>query len=136
MTDKQELLSRVRAVFDSWQKLLAGICEEEITAQPFPASWSIKDVIAHLTAWQQISVVRLEAPVLNKRPVFPTVLPGPIPSLRKTIPITLTPGSTSSPMTNHGRLCIALGRTATNASSIWQKRSPKRRCLTHNDTHG
>jgi hypothetical protein len=76
MTDRQELLSRVRAVFDSWQKLLAGICEEEITAQPFPAGWSIKDVIAHLRAWQQISIAPLEAAVLNTTPVFPTWLAG------------------------------------------------------------
>ena len=76
MTDKQEILSRSRAVFDSWQRLLAEICEEEITAQLFPSGWSIKDVIAHLRAWQQISIARLEAAVLDTRLVFPTWLAG------------------------------------------------------------
>jgi len=76
MTDRQELLSRVRAVYHSWQKLLEGLCEEEITAQRFPAGWSIKDVIAHLRAWQQISIARLEAAVLDTKLVFPTWLAG------------------------------------------------------------
>jgi hypothetical protein len=73
---KQELLSRGRAVFDSWEELLTSESEEEITAQRLAEGWSIKDVIAHLRAWQQISIARLEAAVLDTRPVFPTWLAG------------------------------------------------------------
>jgi hypothetical protein len=76
MTDKQELLSRVRAVFDSWEKRLACKSEEEITARRSPGGWSIKDVVAHLRAWQQISIARLEAAVLNSTPAFPMWLAG------------------------------------------------------------
>lgn len=76
MNDQQQLLLRVRAVFDGWQEFLASRSEEEITARPFPHGWSIKDVLAHLRAWQQISVARLEAAVLDIDPAFPTWLAG------------------------------------------------------------
>jgi hypothetical protein len=74
--DKQELLASLRAVFNSWEKLLAGESEEEITVQRFAAYWSTKDVIAHLRAWQQISIARLEAAILDTEPEFPTWLAG------------------------------------------------------------
>lgn len=80
MHDKQELLSRVRAVFNSWEKLLSGKSEEEITASG-SGGWSIKDVIAHLGAWQQISIARLEAALLDTHPAFPTWLAGSDPFL-------------------------------------------------------
>ncbi len=73
---KQELLSRARAIFDRWEKLLAAKSEEEITARGLAGSWSIKDLIAHLTAWQQISIARLEAAVLDRVPTFPGWLAG------------------------------------------------------------
>ena len=76
MNDKPDLLASLRAVFDDWENLLAGKTEEDITAQRFSAGWSIKDVIAHLRAWQQISIARLEAALLNTQPEYPTWLGG------------------------------------------------------------
>lgn len=40
-------------------------------ASRFDDNWSIKDVIAHLWGWQQISIVRVEAAVANREPVYP-----------------------------------------------------------------
>jgi hypothetical protein len=76
MNDKREFLSNLRGAFNSWETLLAGKNEEGVNAQPAPVGWSIKDVIAHLTAWQQISIARLEAALLNTTPVFPGWLAG------------------------------------------------------------
>ncbi len=50
--------------------------EEQITALPPTSSLSIKDEIAHLRAWQQISIARLEAAQLNREPVFPDWIAG------------------------------------------------------------
>ena len=71
METKEQLLTALRDEFDRWEELLAGLLEEQITAPQLPDHWSIKDVIAHLWAWQQISVARMEAAGLNREPEFP-----------------------------------------------------------------
>ena len=45
--------------------------EEQITGPQLPSNLSIKDVIAHLWAWQQRSIARLEAALHNREPEFP-----------------------------------------------------------------
>jgi hypothetical protein len=71
MNDKDHILATLREEFDRWEALLASLTEEQITAPQLPANWSIKDVIAHLRAWQQRSIARLEAALLNRAPEFP-----------------------------------------------------------------
>jgi len=76
MNHKPELITAVRQDFQRWEGLLAGLSEEQALA-PLPSShWSTKGVIAHLWAWQQISIARLEAAVSNEEPQFPEWLAG------------------------------------------------------------
>ena len=42
----------------------------------FASGWSVKDVVAHLRAWQQVSIARLEAALLNEAPEYPIWLAG------------------------------------------------------------
>jgi len=76
MNDKKQILTMLKEEFNRWEELLAGMSEEQITASHLPSDLSIKDVIAHLRAWQQVSVARLEATQLNKEPVFPDWFAG------------------------------------------------------------
>lgn len=55
----------------SAEGLLASISEEQITTPQFDFDWSIKDVIAHLWGWQQISIARMEGGVFDREPEFP-----------------------------------------------------------------
>jgi len=71
MSMKDHILSALREQFDSWEELLASLSEEQIIAPSFDFDWSIKDVIAHLWGWQQISIARMEGGVLDKEPEFP-----------------------------------------------------------------
>ena len=71
MNMKEHILAALREQFDSWEELLASMDEEQITAPHFDFAWSIKDVMAHLWAWQQISIARMEAGVLDREPEFP-----------------------------------------------------------------
>ena len=71
MRMKQHILAALSEEFDVWEELLAGMSEERITAPHPPSNLSIKDVIAHLRAWQQRSVARLEAALHNREPEFP-----------------------------------------------------------------
>ena len=76
MNDKAQIITALRKEFNRWEDLLAGISEEQITAPHLPSNRSIKDVIAHLRAWQQVSIARLEAALLNREPEFPKWLAG------------------------------------------------------------
>ncbi len=66
----------LREEFGHWEELLAGMSDEQINTPQPPSNWSVKDVIAHLRAWQQISIARLEAALFNTSPVFPGWLGG------------------------------------------------------------
>jgi hypothetical protein len=71
MSDKQQMLAKLREEFNSWEELLAGLTEAQITAPLLQDNWSIKDVIAHLRAWQQRSVARMEAALHDREPAYP-----------------------------------------------------------------
>ena len=76
MNDKQQLLTALREEFDRWEAQLASKGDEQILARRSSSDLSIKDVIAHLRAWQQVSIARLEAALSNGEPVFPDWLDG------------------------------------------------------------
>ncbi len=76
MNDKNQLIAMLRDEFKSWEDLLAGIREEQITAAPHGSKMSIKDVIGHLRAWQQVSIARVDAALHNREPVMPEWLAG------------------------------------------------------------
>ena len=71
MTDKTQILTTLREEFKQWEEFLADMLEGQITAVYLPSNWSIKDEIAHLWAWQQRSIARMEAALHNREPEFP-----------------------------------------------------------------
>jgi hypothetical protein len=71
MNMKAHILAALKELFIRWEALLASLSDEQITAPRFDDNWSIKDVITHLWAWQQISVARIAAAALDREPVFP-----------------------------------------------------------------
>jgi hypothetical protein len=73
---KNHILAALREEFDHWEKVLASPSEGEITTAPQPGALSIKDEIAHLWAWQQRSLARLEAALNDNEPKMPQWLPG------------------------------------------------------------
>lgn len=71
MNMKDHILAALREEFNNWEELLASMSDEQITAPHFDYEWSIKDVIAHLWAWQQISIARMEGGLQDREPEFP-----------------------------------------------------------------
>jgi len=76
MNEKAQIIAMLGEVFNHWEELLTHLTEEQITDPNRVANMSIKDIIAHLTVWQQINVARLEAAIQNKEPEYPTWHPG------------------------------------------------------------
>jgi hypothetical protein len=70
MKDKAKSITLLSEVFERWEALLANLGEARITAPGLPGGWSLKDVIAHLWAWQQLSIARLEAALQEREPEF------------------------------------------------------------------
>jgi len=73
---KNHILAALREEFAHWEKVLAGLNEAQITTAPQPSELSIKDEIAHLHAWQQRSIARMEAAFNNHEPNMPQWLPA------------------------------------------------------------
>lgn len=71
MSMKEHVLTALREQFDQWEELLLSLNEEQIIAPRFDLDWSIQDVIAHLWAWQQISIARMEAGLSDREPNYP-----------------------------------------------------------------
>lgn len=69
--DKPELIAIFTAEFAAWESLLAGLSTAQITNPALPDGLSIKDTMAHLAAWQQRTIARLEAALHNHEPHFP-----------------------------------------------------------------
>jgi hypothetical protein len=70
MNEKQHILATIRQEFDRWEELLSRLTESQIIAS-HSGSRSIKDDIAHLWAWQQRSIARMEAGLNDREPYFP-----------------------------------------------------------------
>jgi hypothetical protein len=71
METKQQILTDLAAIFNRWQELLASLSEEQINQSLHPTHWTVKDVVAHMWAWQQASVARAEAALHDKQPMYP-----------------------------------------------------------------
>ncbi len=76
MIMKNHILAALGEIFDRWQALLAGMDATQIVAPVLPSHLSTKDVIAHLMAWQQRSIARVEAVLHNREPAMPCWIPG------------------------------------------------------------
>ncbi len=71
MNMKAHILAAMREQFENWEKLLSSLDEDQLTTPHFDLDWSIKDVIAHLWAWQQITIARLDAGLQDRQPELP-----------------------------------------------------------------
>jgi hypothetical protein len=75
MNMKDHILTALREQFNLWEEVLGGMSEAQIITPLLPSNWSLKDEIAHLRAWQQRSIARMEAARLNREPEFSQWLP-------------------------------------------------------------
>jgi hypothetical protein len=60
-TDKATLLADINDSHTKFKAQLAPLSEEQLTTPGVNGTWSIKDNIAHLSAWQKVLLARLLA---------------------------------------------------------------------------
>ncbi len=69
--NKNELIEELKKEYSRWLILLQGFAEDELTRYLPGESLSTKDKVAHLFAWQQLSIARLEAAIQGHDPIIP-----------------------------------------------------------------
>ena len=70
MHDKAYYLTLLRDEFDRWEDLLNSLNEDQILTPMSPSHWTIKDLMAHLRAWQERTAARMEAGLHQREPKF------------------------------------------------------------------
>ncbi len=68
---KQQLITAMKTEHDALEKALEALSKEQITAVNRATKWSIKDVLAHLTEWEQMCLSWYKAGVRGKTPAVP-----------------------------------------------------------------
>jgi hypothetical protein len=76
MSMRAHILEALQEQLTAWETQIASLNSEQITKPLSPSSWTVKDVLAHLWAWQQRSIARLAAAHSGKEPEFPQWLAG------------------------------------------------------------
>jgi uncharacterized protein (TIGR03083 family) len=57
---KAAFLDRIRSARQALNEAISGLSEEELTAEGAVGDWSVKDVLAHLAAWQGEAALAVE----------------------------------------------------------------------------
>jgi hypothetical protein len=72
---RQQLLDQLRKERADWEALLADIGEARMTEPGPMGQWTFKDLIAHVVAWGERDLARLDA-AMNGQPVAPAPWPA------------------------------------------------------------
>ncbi len=76
MASVKDTVDALRIEYKLWQGLLLNCKEKPEDCAPRDNVWTLKDVLAHLTSWQQITLARLVAARLKEEPEYPDWFPG------------------------------------------------------------
>ncbi len=71
---KATLLDNIQSGYSQFETILAPLSEEQMIIPTVNGTWSIKDNIAHLTAWQGYLLDQLQGVIAGKEP--PEFMPG------------------------------------------------------------
>jgi len=67
-TTKDQLLKDIRAERRRLERSLAALSEEQMTRPGVVGAWSVKDILAHLAAWEGLLLDWYQAGVQNRDP--------------------------------------------------------------------
>ncbi len=71
MSDKAQAISMLQLELKRCEEFLSELDEEQISEINIFDNHTTKDIVAHLAAWQQVTMGRLEAALNNHDPEFP-----------------------------------------------------------------
>jgi hypothetical protein len=65
---REELLKRLDAAWQEFKASYDGLSDAELTEQGVTGDWSIKDIVAHVTTWEEEALKHLPAVLEGRRP--------------------------------------------------------------------
>jgi hypothetical protein len=65
---KSELLERMREGREVWNSLIAGVPDSVITEPALPGGWSVKDLMAHIAAYENWTAAQIRAASEGREP--------------------------------------------------------------------
>jgi hypothetical protein len=71
LNTREDLQYTVRELRNDLERAIDEAGEDRMALPGSFGEWSFKDLIAHLTAWREVSARRLEAGLSDEEPVFP-----------------------------------------------------------------
>jgi len=71
---KAELIAEIRHEWLLFESLLNGLSEAQSTTSGVEGSWSVKDMLAHLSAWEKVLLDRLGAALSRQAAQYPPIL--------------------------------------------------------------
>lgn len=71
MIMKRHILAALAEELQRWEAALAAMDEALLNTPLTPSYFSTKDAIAHLMAWQQRTIARVEAALHDREPIMP-----------------------------------------------------------------
>lgn len=76
--DRTQLLKRLDKAWEALQESYAGMSDAELLEPGVAGSWSVRDVIAHVTWWEEEALTHLPLILTGKRPPRYSVTHGGI----------------------------------------------------------
>jgi hypothetical protein len=70
---KQELLDAIKESRAKLEDLLSGLSEDQMTQAGAQDNWSIKDLLAHIIAWERLAMDRIHAATTGEALQFPVI---------------------------------------------------------------
>ena len=65
--DKQKLLSRIEEAWNAFQESYAGLSPSQMHAPGAAGTWSVKDILAHVTTWEEEALKNLPLILAGER---------------------------------------------------------------------
>ncbi len=69
--DKAVIVERLREARAAFEAVLAPITEAQMVGPPVYEAWTVKDIVAHITAWERECLGWLETAARGERPQLP-----------------------------------------------------------------
>lgn len=73
MPTLQEILIQILNEHNRLLRLIAKVPEEQRETPVLPGSWSVKTTLAHIAAWEQLTLARVEAVRTGQTPDIPPI---------------------------------------------------------------
>lgn len=66
--DRQQLLQRLATAWDAFKESYAGLTDDQMTTPGVIEDWSVKDILAHVTIWEEEALAHVPHIMAGGRP--------------------------------------------------------------------